>query len=77
MFLMTEKKLRAIVRDEIEAACLDYGGIYDEARLQSFTLTRATIRMIAENVLKTLPEREGENEATRASWEQQRREYNP
>lgn len=72
MFFMTEKKLRAIVRDEIEAAAIDYGGLHDEARLIAHSISRAMILSLAEQVVAALPDPTAEHAEVRAMWAEQR-----
>ncbi len=53
MFIMTEKRLRAIIRDEVELIALKEGGLYDEMRATAFSTCRATMTMQARQVLKS------------------------
>lgn len=72
MFFMTEKKLRAIVREEIEAAAIDYGGLHDEARLIAHSVTRAMIVSLAGQVVAALPDPAESHAEARAMWAEQR-----
>ena len=77
MFFMTEKKMRAIVRDEIEAAAIDYGGLHDEARLTAFSVTRAMIVSLAEQVIAALPDPAADDAEARTMWAEQRKAGGP
>lgn len=61
---MTEEQIRKIVREEIENAAYEEGGILDEARSHSFSMTRGILQQVFANGLNSFdpPSRAGAGE---------------